>query len=580
MSTSPVAQQSWLAARVAWLRRKPSADAVAAGVLAAVTLAVGAWAAFNVRALAAFPPDFDEAAHLLPALQAARDLRRLDLLSFLVHSYRQDQLALYPFFHSWLSLPFFVGASPSLVGARLSSLAYLCVSIWLGYWLARLLTPQPEWRWLAGLVSAGLMAAALPLWAYGSLAYLEAAGLLVSLAALACCARAGPEAAGRPWLVASSLLAAAALLTKYVFGVFVLGGLALAEALGWLVTRRLPATRWLALFGPAAAVAGLWFANPAKVAAFLDYSRAQQSSLPIWSGASLTYYPRVLLTQYAAGPLAVVLLLGGLALTATRFTRHPGARLALGYLLVGLIVLVLVPQKEPRFLYTLAPVALAQAGPAAAWLATRVRQARPPGAWLSGSAAAGLLLALTAISAGSRLAYLPAAQEVVYQTTQETGAAYRWLNDRSLALGERPWLLNSWHLLNPLAATWDYAQRARTDPLPGGAPLASSSLAPEPTAANLAALRELLAAQGAALLVTIDGSPAGSYIGWQVAEPLWAQGALEPVAASEPIRLHEWPEAYRDRVLAGAFSSLAALRQARGAAGGDFTIQLHVYRMR
>jgi hypothetical protein len=81
-------------------------------------------------------------------------------------------------------------------------------------------------------------------------------------------------------------------------------------------------------------------------------------------------------------------------------------------------------------------------------------------------------------------------------------------------------------------------------------------------------------------LVSIDGSPAGDYTGWQVIEPLWARGEVEWLASSEPYTLVTWPSGYEERVFAGDFASREGFEQARRESRHEFEIRLHLYSMR
>jgi hypothetical protein len=89
-----------------------------------MTVWIGSRAVKRIYALQSCPPVFDETVHLLPAIQAATDLRRLDFAAFWKHSINQDQLAYYPFLYSWLVAPFFVAWSPSLVVGRSTGIAF------------------------------------------------------------------------------------------------------------------------------------------------------------------------------------------------------------------------------------------------------------------------------------------------------------------------------------------------------------------------------------------------------------------------------------------------------------------------
>ncbi|MBK8988398.1 MAG: hypothetical protein IPM39_20415 [Chloroflexi bacterium] len=277
------------------------------------------------------PPDFDEAVHLLPVRQLAYDLQQGDLGAFLRHTLNQDQLAAYPFFHSWLMVPAWLLA-PGITTARTMSAVYLALAALVAFGLGRDLARNGRSPWLAGLVAGALTLLALPLWAYAALAYLEGAGLLVTLLALWVYGRSHPPQAPHThrYAALTSLAVAAALLTKYNFGLFLAGGIILNELITlWLADRagRLGEwrRRWLWLGGPAALVALLWFAWPGHWARFVAFSGAQQGALTIGEPASWLFYPRSLLTQYSAGWPVALLLVAGLLYGLWRWRDFRGA---------------------------------------------------------------------------------------------------------------------------------------------------------------------------------------------------------------------------------------------------------------
>jgi len=523
-------------------------------------------------------PTFDEAVHILPAAQAAEDLRRLDFVSFLRHSYYQDSIAQYPFFHSWLASPFFLLAPSSLTVGRVANVAFVCSSVLATFFLAGELSPCRDLRWLVGWVGAGMVLAALPLWVYGSRVYLEPAGLLVTLAALFCYVKAPPGYAGRFWLVSGSLLVTAGFFIKYSFGLFLLGGLGLSEGLGWLVARHRPGVRWLYLFGPCFASLLLWFANPDKLGGFLVYGRAQDPNMALWSVQSLTYYLRSVLRVYALTPLVSVLMLVGVGYSAWRVRDHR-YRALLSYLLASVVMVTLVPQKSHRFAYTIAPVALLLGGVGAEWIVERLFGVfRSPVSRYGLALVLVLLLCLEAGGILHRFSFLPAAQDMVYACPPaNVRQAYRFVLDHTLGQGVKPYILNSWHRFNQYGLSWEYYAGSGMPPEGNVYQLAAAGLAPEPTSENLDGLMLELRERGVGVLVSVDGSPAGSYTGWQAVEPLWARGDLEWVASSDPFTIVTWSDAYEERVLAGNFRDQEALDVLRRDGLEEFSIQLHLY---
>ena len=124
---------------------------------------------------------------------------------------------------------------------------------------------------------------------------------------------------------------------------------------------------------------------------------------------------------------------------------------------------------------------------------------------------------------------------------------------------------------------WEYYTIAGGEPAAHHYQLATVGLAPEPTEANLNTLTQTLKQQGVDALVSIDGSPAGSYTGWQVIEPLLAKGILETHPDHPYYTLIEWQTQYAYRVFAGDFSSRAEFERARRESKTEYPIQLHLY---
>jgi 4-amino-4-deoxy-L-arabinose transferase-like glycosyltransferase len=540
-----------------------------------VSLALALWVGGQVRTFAHYPPDFDEAVHLLPVVQVATALQRGDLRGFWQATTQQDQLAAYPFVHSWLAATVWL-LRPGITPQRWFSLACVVGSILLAFGLGQHLAPRRPW--LAGLLSGGLLAASFPLWLYGSLAYLEGVGLLLTL--LTCYlyiqALAGEK---RLLLLATSLAAAAAFLTKYNFGLFLMGAIALNEGLAWLLARpaALPWRRWLWLGTPAALILLLWLAAPGRLARFLHFSQAQEGQMAVWQGASWLYYPHSFYAHYLSGPAALLPVLGGLLLAAS-WWRDGRFRFLLIYLGLSWLLLVLVPQKVPRFLYTVAPVALLLAGPFVVWLSDRML--------VQGKRVRLVALLFTLLWAGwwgtavsHQFSYLQAGLDVAFDSVPSTASGYDWINERTLAQNGTVYLLNGWHLFNPYSLQWHYLAGQGFPAAPLAWRQAQSGPAPEPTPANLAQLVAQWRAQNIDYVVSIDGSPAGSYTGWAVVEPLLNQGRLQPLGSSGSLTLRDWDNTYRERVLAAAFADRAEWAAWQQERRGDYQIRLHLYRI-
>ncbi len=565
-----------------WIRANAPLVASAATFLLVLgmTVSIGSRAVRSIYALQSCPPSFDETVHLLPAIQVANDLRRLDFVAFWKHSSTQDQLAYYPFLYSWLVAPFFLAWPPSLAVGRSTGIIFLGLSILIGFLLAGELSPHPSWRWLAGLTTAGMTMAALPLWAYAGLAYVEAAGLLVSIWALYCYVKSDTNRVTPVWLVACSLSVVGALLVRYSFGVLLAGSLALSEFLGCLFVRRMPLKRWLYLCGPAALLVLYWFSQPGKLSGFWAYSHLQEPNMEEWSIPSLTYYPRILAQLYIPDGLLAALVVAGVVVGLCQIRQHRH-RAMLSYLVFGLVVLTVVPLKLPRYACTVASVAFVIAGGGAvAWAATRLAASlRSTVARVCAVLLAVLLLGTQASSALWRLSYLDAAQEAVYSTTPDTSRAYQFIIEHTLAQGVRPFILNSWYAFNQYSLVWQYYSAQGTDARVTTFELAGTGFAPEPTPENLDRLLKSLAEQRVGVLVSVDGSPAGSYTGWQTVEALHVRGDVEPIGSSDPYVFAAWSNDYRDRVLAGDLRDRAELDMVRRSGRREFEVNLHLYRV-
>jgi len=124
---------------------------------------------------------------------------------------------------------------------------------------------------------------------------------------------------------------------------------------------------------------------------------------------------------------------------------------------------------------------------------------------------------------------------------------------------------------------WEYYTSVGGEPAAFDYQIATASLAPEPTEANLNALTQALRRQGPSALVSIDGSPAGSYTGWQVIEPLLARGELETHPDHPYYVLVDWPVSYAYKVFAGEFAGRDELELARRGSKVEFPIQIHLY---
>jgi len=229
-------------------------------------------------------------------------------------------------------------------------------------------------------------------------------------------------------------------------------------------------------------------------------------------------------------------------------------------------------------MYTVAPAALLLAGPPAGRALTWLLG---PGQkrWLQyalGLSAIGLLI-VQVKAVAHRLSFYSPALELTHISSPDTRQAYRFLATNTLARGVRPHILDSWHLFSGYALEWEYYTSVGGEPAAFDYQIATVGLAPEPTEANLNALTQALRQQGPSALVSIDGSPAGSYTGWQVIEPLLARGELETHPDHPYYVLVDWPVSYAYKVFAGEFAGRDELELARRGSKVEFPIQIHLY---
>ncbi len=551
-------------------------------------LAGGLWGVGRTRqTIAQFaqtPPDFDEAVHLLPVRQLAYDWQQGDAAAFLRHTLNQDQLAAYPFFHSWLTAPIWLLA-PGITTVRTMSAVYLALAVLVAFGLGHDLAWNGRYRWLAGLVAGALTLLAFPLWMYGGLAYLEGAGLLLTLLALWLYGRSqqANDARARGYAILAGTAVVAAFLTKYNFGLFLAGGMVLNEIITlWLArparAQRAWRERWAALLTPVALLPLLWFLLPGHWGRFVAFSGAQQGELPFWQPASWAFYPISLLTQYSAGWPVALLVVAGLVY-GVRQWRDFRVRALLVYLLVSWALLVIVPQKEPRFLFTVAPAAFVLAGGWAAaageWLARLAGRQR-----LALGLILGLWLVMGVTAVTQRFQLFDETLAAGYASAPETTMLYHFIQERTLAQGEGVYLLNSWHLFSHPALLWTYYDVAPDSPLAYDDGRLAAGLVPEPTTANQDAFVAMLRAQGLRYVATIDGSPAGDYTGWAMLEPLVARGLMEHVASSPPVNVPVLTFDYQEALLRGAYADEATAVAQSANFRDEITLQVHLYRVR
>jgi 4-amino-4-deoxy-L-arabinose transferase-like glycosyltransferase/O-antigen ligase len=297
------------------------------------------------------------------AWEALRSLRAGQWMD-LTHSLLQQPT--YPPLHTLMLSGGFAVFGDSATVARLSSLVGFLMATGLVYWLGWEFAPSPNTGALTGGILVALTMSAPTLVYLASDVQLEAAGLLLTMAAMLCACRVPyckRWSKRRKWLATTGLLSTATFFLKYNYGLPVLIGVwgaSLLEGGGWQERRRPLVVLACTTLLPIA----LWFGTGGrKIEAFVDFAVNRTSGLSWWQG--LLFYPGALLREYASHWLLGCAILLAFGLTLVRcHERDYRARVVLLTAIAGLMLAVLHPYKQARFIYTIVPLVLL---PAAVW---------------------------------------------------------------------------------------------------------------------------------------------------------------------------------------------------------------------
>ncbi len=376
--------------------------------------------------------------------------------------------------------------------------------------LARLaaLDPRQPWTWLLGLYLAGLI------WirVSGGIAW-EILGVEVRATSI-----------GNPVYV--------------LYLAFMLGLLLRWPRSGarWrqLAARLGPRWRTFALW--VALPIALWRLVPPQTKDFFGFVENRSAGMGLRSLESLLFYPRALITEYAADPRwgTVLLLLGLAPLAAWRRLDDRVRVLMLAILCSGLALWV-HPYKLPRFAATLAPLVwLSAAWTVAASVRWWCERRRPPAAAAAGVSAVVLALALALLAPGVDRRRLEAQLAV-----RTVPATVRPVVDRLVEHSveeEGSVLLGSWNLLSPALVEWHLRQRypslaeTRT---PGTWRRIARSRAAEPMRRGLATRRRIRRL----LLAAAPGPPTAATVGFREATA-WLVPVRGALASGAGWQLH------------------------------------------
>lgn len=500
--------------------QKPSPIRRTDGILLVIVLAIGlALALFLTHAVMAhaeYPFDTDEAAHALPAVLMAQELREFDIAGFVREVYGQD---FYPPGTAIFLIPAYLIAGPSQTVARLVSVVTMILSLLVMFALARAIDPRRGAA--AGLIAVLLTITAQPLLTYAGLSMLEAPGLLASLLLLWSYVRAAKKPAASR-LVLSGLLLAAVFLIKYTYGLVALAAIGASELVEWGLSRSrwdFP-RRWVWLFGPYLAIMALWFARPGQLGTFFDYTRPLAEEQSWLSLNNLAYYPR----SYAihSAPSAWFALVNGAALlwAAVRW-RDTGIRVLWLYFVIGMVAMMVINHPpNPRFIATFVPAAQLLTGlliidlwpgrklingSQNGWTESSQIQARPRRfAKIAALTVISLLALISWPVVIARYTNYSSLLEARLETSPELAAMTDWVVE-TVPPGGGVYMINPWDQFDRLQLEWQLATRLGTRP-----PAVESQVLVPATPELVDDLAAEILGGEAAALVLVEGGPWGA----------------------------------------------------------------------
>ncbi len=481
-------------------------------------IVVAAFIAQQIVTYRDYPFGSDEAAHANGGLELALDLRAGDIGAFLNHTYHQD---FYPPAYSWLEAAAFLLFGASTVVARLCSLACLFLGVLVIYAIG--LELDDRLGWLIGSLAAVLTLTSEALMSISARTMLEAPGLLVSFGMLWAYLRVIKEPTKRRLIIASLLLVVT-VLTKYPYGVVLVPTIVLAECITLAQQLRgvqfevgkLKETvlRWTWLFGPFLVSMAVWFVGPNKVANFINYAQAQPQQDIFWSVDHLIFYPRSIAFYYDPSPLFAALSLAGFV-WAIQHVHRQDIRVLLGYLTMGMLIMTLKLQTNPRFIATVAPALHILT---AAMLVQWVDQ------WRRGREAARvtriLIAAVMVVCVVGSIPFLidrflgfPALVQIKYKTNPSANDLSAWIAAQTNGQANLL-MINPWDEYGPAALTWYFATHNSTSNLRLSDVSVPAWLLSGAAGDNVDALHNYLQSGGVKFVVVLTGGPQGSKQAW------------------------------------------------------------------
>jgi hypothetical protein len=246
----------------------------------------------------------------------------------------------------------------------------------------------------------------------------------------------------------------------YAFFVISLGwGLARVPSAGGFtaVWRRL-SERHRILAATVALPLVIWFLIPIpnRVRTLVGFVVNRDSGQPLWSLETLLYYPRVFVTDYSPDPIVgwIVLALAMLAPIRRAQGRDP-VRLLQIALWVGLIATALHPYRQPRFLFTVAPLIwLLGATRAVALVNSALASVRAPTWVLEPAWGIALVATLWAAVFGAPSFDATLAAHRAFNAPEAIGGVLDRVFDQARRAESRPWLLGTWNGMSPALVRW------------------------------------------------------------------------------------------------------------------------------
>ncbi len=423
--------------------------------LMVTVLVISLFLAQQIFALDQYSFDSDEALHATRGLTLAFDLRRGDIAAFLRHSNSQS---VYPPGSSWLEALVFLVFGPSIITARMYSLAALVGATLVMYALG--LEIDKKMGWLIGLVAVLLTLTSQAVLLNATLAMLEMPGLLISLATILAYMRAAKHNSKLGFVV-TSLLLVLTVLIKYPYGIVTLGAIGLTELIRIITDRtnlrfRALANRWIWLFLPFILLMFAWFESEDKVSDFFYYATLQPKQTDWYSLENLIYYPRSFMLHYTPSPILAIASVAGLVWAFFQW-RKEEIRLILLYCIVGFFLMTLKESNSPRFILTIGPAVHLLTGAMCAWLANSWRQKdhklRRP---VIITAVILIIMFLASVPMViERFKVLPILLAVEYETDPQANQLTEWIAEQTD--DKRLYFINPWDQFSTYAMEWHQA---------------------------------------------------------------------------------------------------------------------------